>query len=472
MDNVLKIDEWLNNNKDSMISDTMELLKINSESYDREEVTKALDKALEIAKGLGFKTEKRAKGEVGVVFFGEGDETLGILAHVDVVPIGDEKAWTHSPYGEVFEEKIYGRGIVDNKGMVISSLYAMAAVKALKLPVYKKVELIIGTREEITWDDLEEYKKEGHTLPDYGFTPDGEFPIINREKGNVELNLKFADEKCEGDFEVIEFKSGEAVNSIPDFAFVKIKGNFDLIEKKVLEYNSHADKKLSIAKEAEDVFLITAQGKASHSSLPELGDNALVTLCDFLRNINFNHKGIKSLIKFACDNFNNNYYGEKLGLPKHKNEINGEELGRTTIAPTMLYKDNEYNLFLSIRSVYGTKKDEIINFFNKLSSFYSYTYIVTDYLEPLYVPKEHKFIKILENSYEEVTHLKADFILAGGTTYAKAMPNTVAFGPIFPNDQDNSHQKDEFILINKFMEATKIYSLVISEVLVNEDSLR
>lgn len=471
MDNLSRIDKWLNDNKDSMIKDTLELLSINSESYNREEVAKALDKSLKIAENLGFKTEKRANGEIGVVFFGQGRETLGILAHVDVVPIGDENAWTHSPCGEIFEDRIYGRGIVDNKGMVVSSLYAMAAIKALKLPIYKKVELIIGTREEISWDDIEEYKREGHPLPDYGFTPDGEFPIINREKGNVELNLKFKNEKCEGDFEVLDLKSGEAINSVPDFATLKIKGDYEALVKKVSQYKIITNK-LSIRKEAQDVSVITAHGKATHSSMPEQGDNALVTLCDFLRDISINNKGLKNLIKFVSDNFKDNFYGDRLGLPEHKSQIKGEELGRTTVSPTMAFKNNEYNLLLSIRSVYGTKMDEIINSFDKLGRVYSFTYDITECLEPLYVPRDHKFIKILEESYEKVTNTKADFILAGGTTYAKAIPDTVAFGPLFPGDQDNSHQKDEFILIDRFMEATKIYSLVISEVLLNEDSLR
>lgn len=467
---LLKINKWLNDNKESMINDTLKLLKINSESYNREEVNNALLKTMEIAESLGFRTEIRAGGEIGVVFFGEGEETLGVLAHVDVVPIGDADAWTHSPYGEIYGDKIYGRGIVDNKGMVVSSLYAMAAVKALNIPVYKKVELIIGTREEISWDDLERYKREGHQLPDYGYTPDGEFPIINREKGNVELLLKFSDERCEDVPEILELKAGEAVNSVPDTAYVKIKGNFDYIEKKVLEYNVHNGEKLSVSKEDEGLYIVEAYGKAAHSSLPEQGDNALVTLCDFLRGINIKNKAANNLTKYVQDCFRDNCYGERLGLQNHKSDI--EEMGRTTVAPTMAYSGDEYNLALSIRSVYGTSKEEIIMAFDKLGRDYSFTYSITDYLEPLYVSREHKFIRILEKSYEEITNTTADFILAGGTTYAKAMPNTVAFGPIFPGVQDNSHQKDEFILVEKFMDATKIYALVISKVLTNEDSLK
>jgi len=474
MDNLrFKIKTWLDENKELMINDTMQLLKINSESYNREEVKRALDKTMEIAEKLGFKTEIRANGEVGVVFFGKGVESLGILAHIDVVPIGDIKAWAHSPYGEIFEDKIFGRGIIDNKGMVISSIYAMAAVKSLNMPIYKNVELIIGTREEISWDDLLIYEKENHLLPDYGFTPDGEFPIINREKGNCELLLTFADESCEGEFEVMFLKSGEAVNSVPDSARSTIKGNFDILKNLVIEFNRiNKFEKLSISKKTDNISIVSAFGKAAHSSLPEHGDNALVTLCGFLSTVCINNKAVKNLSSFVQDFFKNNYYGDKLGLPEYEEFINGEEMGRTTVVPTMLYTQKETNLFLSIRSVFGTKKNEVINIFDKLKNQYAFNFIITDYLDPLYVPREHKFIKILENAYETVTNTKAEFILAGGTTYAKAMPNTVAFGPIFPNDIDNAHQKDEFIDVDNFMKATEIYSLVVAEVLLNENSLK
>lgn len=466
------IKSWLNENKESMISDTMDILKINSESYDRVEVTRALKEVMRIAQRMGFKTEVRANGEVGVVFYGEGEETLGILAHVDVVPFGDIESWTYSPYGERVDDKIFGRGVVDDKGMVIASLYAMAAVKSLNMPVYKKVELIVGTREEIVWDDLELYKREGHKLPDYGFTPDGEFPIINREKGNCELVLDFNEKPVIGEFEVLDFKSGEAINSVPDKAYAIIRGNTDAIKNKIVEYNkAHSAEKLAVEVKENNVVMISAAGKAVHSSLPEQGDNALVTLCDFLHELNGDNKAAKNLFNFVAENFKNNFYGELIGLPPHQQEIDGETMGRTTVAPTMAYIDEEVHLCLSIRTVYGTTKEEVTDTFSKLGKKYGFSFKITDCLEPLYVSRNHKFIKILEEAYEMSTDMKADFILAGGTTYAKAMPNSVAFGPLFIGDIDKSHQKDEFIQIDQFLKATEIYALTVAKTLLNKDSL-
>lgn len=467
-----KIKSWIKANEESMISDTMKILKINSESYDRVEVTRALKEVMEIAQGLGFETEVRANGEVGVVFFGEGEETLGILAHVDVVPFGDLDSWTYSPYGERLDDKIYGRGIVDDKGMVIASLYALAAVKSLNMPIYKRAELIVGTREEIVWDDIALYKSEGHKLPDYGFTPDGEFPIINREKGNCELLINFDEEPFAGEFHILDINSGEAVNSIPDKAQATLKGSMDMLKSKVAEYNeSHEDHKLTVMEKDDGVVRVTATGKAAHSSLPEQGDNALVTLCGFLLELTMNNAAVSSFARFVNDSFLNNFHGDLLGLPNHREEIDGEEMGKTTVVPTMAYIDKGIHLCLSARTVYGTTRDEVTDAFRILGKKYGFSFKITDYLEPLYVPRSHKFIKILEEAYEMSTDKKADFILAGGTTYAKAMPNSVAFGPLFTGDEDRSHQKDEFICIDKFIKAAEVYALTVAKTLLSRDSL-
>ena len=56
-------------------------------------------------------------------------------------------------------------------------------------------------------------------------------------------------------------------------------------------------------------------------------------------------------------------------------------------------------------------------------------------------------------------HIELNFGLArgiGGGTYAKAIPNVVAFGPIFPGDEVREHKPDEFIEIDKLMKNAQI----------------
>ena len=54
----------------------------------------ALDYALKLGESLGFKTGN-VGNRVGYVEFGEGDEMVGVLGHLDVVPVGE--GWTYPP---------------------------------------------------------------------------------------------------------------------------------------------------------------------------------------------------------------------------------------------------------------------------------------------------------------------------------------------------------------------------------------
>ena len=56
---------------------------------------------------------------------GTGAPHLCFAGHTDVVPVGDEAAWTHPPFGgEVADGVLYGRGAVDMKGGIACFLAA------------------------------------------------------------------------------------------------------------------------------------------------------------------------------------------------------------------------------------------------------------------------------------------------------------------------------------------------------------
>ena len=75
---------------------------------------------------MGFRT-KNIDGYCGYIEFGEGEDLVGIIGHLDVVPT--DEGWTYPPFsGTIFDNKIYGRGAIDDKGPVIASLYAMKSI--------------------------------------------------------------------------------------------------------------------------------------------------------------------------------------------------------------------------------------------------------------------------------------------------------------------------------------------------------
>ena len=58
-------------------------------------------------------------------------------------------------------------------------------------------------------------------------------------------------------------------------------------------------------------------------------------------------------------------------------------------------------------------------------------------------------------------HIELNFGLArgiGGGTYAKAMENIIAFGPVFPGEESREHQADEYIALDNIERLRRIYA--------------
>lgn len=76
---------------------------------------------------MGFQT-RDVDGHCGWCEYGEGEEMVAVLCHLDVVPAGD--GWHYPPYDCTWAEgRIYGRGVIDDKGPAAAALYALKAVR-------------------------------------------------------------------------------------------------------------------------------------------------------------------------------------------------------------------------------------------------------------------------------------------------------------------------------------------------------
>lgn len=182
--------------KDAMLEDIIKVVQIDSVESEAMEnapfgkgVALALDTALEISKKLGFQT-KNIDGYMGYAQYGEGDDYVGIIGHLDVVPTGD--GWTHPPFsGHVADGNIYARGILDNKGPIMTCLYGLYAIKKLGIQLQKPVRILFGTDEETGFTDLEYYLKK-EKPPIMGFTPDCKYPVVYGERGRASLEVSIA----------------------------------------------------------------------------------------------------------------------------------------------------------------------------------------------------------------------------------------------------------------------------------------
>ena len=145
------------------------------------DVDACFTEALTLCHELGFETTDLDR-YIGWCEIGSGDEMVAVLGHLDVVPEGE--GWHHPPYGaEIVGSKLFGRGAIDDKGPVVASLFALKAIRDLGIPLDRRVRLLFGLNEETNDRDVFYYREHGGELPVLGFTPDGEYPLINGEKG-------------------------------------------------------------------------------------------------------------------------------------------------------------------------------------------------------------------------------------------------------------------------------------------------
>lgn len=185
---LLKIDEI----KQQMIDGIIEVVKIDSvkgSAYEHAPFGKgpkeALDKALTIAETLGFSITN-VDNYVGYAQYGEGDDYIGIMGHLDVVPTGE--GWIHPPFSGYIDEneRIFSRGILDNKGPIMSCLYALYAIKEVGIKLSKPVRIMFGTDEESGFADLTYYLTK-EKPPVMGWTPDCKYPVVYGERGRARL---------------------------------------------------------------------------------------------------------------------------------------------------------------------------------------------------------------------------------------------------------------------------------------------
>ena len=164
--------EYIRNRQLEIINSVMESVKINSVEGDPAEgtpfgkgVNDALEHALALAEQMGFRT-KNVDGYFGYVEYGEGEEMVAVLGHLDIVPVGDD--WTYDPWGEIVDDRIYGRGTLDDKGCIIGALYALDAVRNLAGTLKRRVRIIFGTNEETGSRDMVRYNETEETPVMYG----------------------------------------------------------------------------------------------------------------------------------------------------------------------------------------------------------------------------------------------------------------------------------------------------------------
>ena len=384
----------------------------------------ALDYFLGKAEEEGFATGV-INDKAGWVETGTG-KLLGILCHLDVVPEGI--GWESDPFDLKLDNGIFtGRGIVDDKGPAASAFFAMRRLRSEGLLPDCRVRLILGTDEERTCDCVEEYAR-CCEIPDFAITPDAEFPVIFAEKGILQIRIEGTD--CD---RALFAEAGSAPNMVPAKAVIR------------------NDKGLNIE----------ADGIPSHASRPELGKNAVFEAVNMMSEQDLERT---LLLKFLSG------YLPQFDATAFTGCTTLDLSGSVTANPAILNIANgTESLVCDIRYPATCHSDDIVEYIRSNAARFGLSVKVLNDMKPLIKDKDAKQVKILTDVWKENMHLYDGFveeyrethaepIAIGGGTYARHIPNTIAFGLQAPWAKDQCHQANESRSLNDIETDIKVLS--------------
>lgn len=400
----------MKNFENRIISDILKLVSIQSFTDNREGIEKCQKMVEEIAMSLGFVTSYHSAGSVLVIEPKSVTEKpeLGIVVHLDTVPY-DEKEWKTNPLGEIKDGRIYGRGVVDDKAAIVLAMYAMLQEENKIKPSW---QIIVGSSEEGSWTDMQGYLKEKNVLPKFLITIDGD-GVQNGCRGYMDLELTFKRKSNSRHLSNLKVING-ANNAVPGKAIAVV-----------------------------DDAIIEVTGKAAHSSIPQIGENALINLLYSLYHIDTEFPG---LFKIALD-LKGNYNARHIFFKEHPEIVNGQNVGFTSVCMTnCYYLEDVIVANLNIRFSPQTTKGEINRAIERICLKYGCTSEIKELKMPAYISPETREIKMMLEAYKEVLGKETESTVAMGCGYNSTLPNCAIFGPRFAvnhDEEDTCHSVDE-----------------------------
>ncbi|MEG2544655.1 MAG: Sapep family Mn(2+)-dependent dipeptidase [Longicatena sp.] len=382
------------------------------------EIRNVFDAFEKIAKRKGF-IVKDDDGYAIDAQIGVGEDYIGVLAHLDVVEAFEKAKWNSKPFSLKEENGIlYGRGVNDDKGPLLAALYAMELIQKQNLKLKYPIRLIAGGAEETTWECMEHYFK-GHKQPICGFSPDGNFPIVNGEKGILQFAFHFPLDETK-----MQIRCGERLNFVCD----------------ALELLTPTQS-------------IAFHGKRALSRNPQRGENAIFA---FVKQCKGNAK-YESPFYFMMEMLNNefldDFYGKKSGL-----FAEDKEMGTTSVCPmSITWNQSKREVCIDIRYVKSISEEEIINKLNEIAKRYHANLEIIKRKKLLFVNEDSTLVTALKKAYTKVTYEESETFTKGGASYARVLDNGIAFGATFPDEDPFPHMPNEHMSINSLLKACEIY---------------
>lgn len=449
---------YIEKHHDAFVAHLQQLIRFESVFDDSDpahpfgaENTKALEFMLALGREHGFRT-RNLDNKVGYIEYGEGQDYVAVLTHLDVVPPG--QGWTYGPFeGRVESGKLIGRGALDDKGPVMMAFYALLALKDEGFVPKHRIRLIMGLNEETGSDCMKHYVA-SEPQPVAGFTPDADFPVIFAEKGILQMALTKTLQPSlrDGGLHIVSIEGGTAGNMVPDRCRSVLRGVLPIAH--IIEaFNGEYGDVMTLDQEGE-MIILEAKGKSAHGSQPDHGTNAISLMMKCLDCLDLEIGDGANFVRGYVRRIGFELDGQSLGIAR-----SDEDSGPLTLNVGLIkINEEQAKIDLDIRYPVTTDKDRIFGeVYQEILAFEGWNSEIKRHKAALYHPKDSQLVTQLMSVYQKATgDLEAQPIAIGGGTYARSVENTVAFGILLPYMEDNMHQANEFIALDDTLKITNI----------------
>ena len=452
-----RLERWIDAHFEELIADIEALVRIPSvATYDDpdapygRECRRALRSMLALAGKHGFRT-RNCDDRCGTMTLRPEREWIDIWCHLDVVPAGEGWRITQPFEPVVRGDYLIGRGADDNKGPAVGVLYVLRALEELGVPTRHGLRLCVGTDEEHGMSDVR-YFTERYPSGKLSVIADSGFPVCYGEKGIIEAWL-VSDAPLE---RVTSIRAGLAGNMIPDRAEMTLRGSAALEDRWVA------------SRACADGTQLAATGLSRHSAFPEGSVNAIHELTRAAL-----RTGLLSLSDAQTMRFftrvNDDWLGTALGI-----EGSDAASGQTTCAGTVLRlrEDGRAALQVNVRHRIGADSDRLLEAMSAACRAEGCHMEVINVSAPNRFPRENPVVDAMTGIYNEMTGEHREPFVMGGGTYARKLPNALAFGlggmdkprtDLFAPGHGDAHQPDEGLYLPNFKRALLIFAMALLE---------
>ncbi|MCL1111057.1 dipeptidase [Shewanella schlegeliana] len=430
---------------------------------------------------IGFKSELRVlsqqlgldysdHGYVVLIGLGQGPEKLGVITHGDVQP-ANASLWAQSPYildRQSEPGKLIGRGTEDDKGPIVTAMYAMKSIKDNHIQLDKRIELMVYMAEESDWQPLRDFLKE-FTPADLNITIDAEYPVVTAEKGWSQISFTIPSVPVEEQSklpQLLDFEGGYFASQVPQQASATLV-NVDpqLLLRLKKKANSHKQMQYRFEPKGQKL-VIYADGKSAHSSTPEDGVNAVTHLADLL-SVQSWPKSTASLTQsFIAQMVGLGIYAEQFGDIAYQDDF----MGSMSLASTVVKMGSKgAEITINLRRPKGKEPEQLDR--ETLAAMDAWQQqhniqvlaLETYWGKPM-VMEGAPHLDTLLRVFGHFTGIKDPKpVSIGGSTNSKLFPNALSFGPAMPGKEYTGHTENEFITYEQFMLNLKLYTAAFIE---------